>query len=544
MHSLDCHNVFQRGFALVRDRLKHRLYPTVSAFSTDLQSVLQSPPDNPQTGFDIQVKNYVPPHIPLPETPAGRHDAGSIGRKIMHSLRGVLESAAAREKTMHEMMQGPPAKRPRLLDEIALGGVCRNTDGGNDIRISPSVQLVREPSPETSNTSAPSCGGGGGGGRTVLATVSRKLAKGMLAVSGDKERPPWFVEDYRPREAAEASNGPLIVGNAAPSNRQSCSPSPSPAASRLTPGPGESMNESAPTTTLSITSTSTSATSTTTTTTTTTTTSTTTSTASTASTALEETHVAEVDAMDEDMEDAPGEVDDEFLPTASAGHSLEAHPGPEPERLSTLHSDLHDEDAEGDLDDELDVSYPSAPPAAAAAATAAAAAVNPVPVRATLPDLDSAHEDDLLGGYRPEDLPSPLGTVTGDSSSPTGTATHKTQLLDVQDFAHPASIANRGPAVDLPDPPPNRTTTTAEGAGGGGGGMDLENLTNTSVLSDYPDDLDENGEFDMDVVPDADEVCRETTTPPSKRGRGTVGHHRREPNGRFGRGGSRRRRRS
>lgn len=524
-YSLDCHNVFQRGFALVRDRLKHRLYPTVSAFSTDLQSVLQSPPDSPQTGFDIQVKNYVPPAMPLSEAPAGRHDAGSIGRKIMHSLRGVLESAATREKSMHVVMQGPPAKRPRLLDEIALGGVCRNTDGGNDIRNSPSVQLVREVSPEASSTSAPSCGGGGG--RTVLATVSRKLVKGMLAVSDDKERPPWFVEDYRPREAAEAGSGPLIVGNAAPSNRQSCSPSPSPAASRLTPGPGESANECVPTTTPSITSTSTSATSTTTSSSTTTTT---TSTASTTSTALEEAHVAEADAMDEDMEDAPGEVDDEFLPAASAGHSLESHPGPEAERLPTLHSDLHDEDAEGDLDDDLDGSYPSAPPATAA--------VNPVPVRVTLPDLDSAHEDDLLSGFRSKDLPSPLGIVTGDSSSPAGTATHKTQLLDVQDFAHPASLANRDPAVDLPDPPPNQATTAE-----GGGGMDLENLTNTSVLSDCPDDLDENWGFDMDIVPDADEVCRETTTPPSKRGRGAVGH-KREPNGRFGSGGSRRRRRS
>ncbi|KAF8539541.1 hypothetical protein BDD12DRAFT_92767 [Trichophaea hybrida] len=214
---------------------------------------------------------------------------------------------------------------------------------------------------------------------------------------------------------------------------------------------------------------------------------------------------------DEDMEDAPGEIDEEFLPTVSpAPPSVDQL---EPQDFPHLHSDLHDEDAEGELDDELNSTmYPDIPPIPTV--------VNPEPIAAPFPDVDShddiGNDDDLLGGYRAEDLPSPLGTIDISHSL------HSTQDLSYRD-----------PMVDLPELTSNRNMPD---------GMDLENLTNTSVLSDYPDDLDENGDFDMqrhdvedDEVDDDDVELGENDATPGKKNRKVAVTLKRESNGRFGR---------
>jgi hypothetical protein len=233
----------------------------------------------------------------------------------------------------------------------------------------------------------------------------------------------------------------------------------------------------------------------------------------------EEDAPGEID--EEDEEDAPGEIDEEFLPTAPPFIDQ-----PEPQDFPHIHSDLHDEDAEGELDDEINLMYPDIPTVA-----------DPTPIAEPFPDVDPhddiGNEGDLLGGYRAEDLPSPLGTIGGDSAI--GTSMNSTNpMLDIpHSLQSTRDLTCRDPMVDLPELAPNRTIPD---------GMDLENLTNTSVLSDYPDDLDEN-DFDMqklDVDRDGEgndgniELGENDVTPLGKKSRKATIAVKREANGRFG----------
>jgi len=189
-----------------------------------------------------------------------------------------------------------------------------------------------------------------------------------------------------------------------------------------------------------------------------------------------------LNCLDEDMEDAPGEVDEEFLShSGPLETTLGTSPTAQPEQKAQLdHSDLHDEDAEGEIDDDLPQdSLPTHVP------------VSHVTVDLNgLPEIDSApesvgNEDDLLGGYRPEDLPSPLGDMLGEPTTP-ATATGATHAKPMLDMSHAAYA--QGHDIDLPDLPQHGFAPSK---------LDLENMTNTSVLSDYPDDLDEVGQYGL-----------------------------------------------
>ena len=514
--SLDCHNLFGLGFGLIRDRLENRLYPSVSAFSADIRSVLESSPTEPQLDFDIRVKGYVPPKISSPAPPIDNHDVGSIGEKILHSLQSPLESALTGEKELWAEMQEQPAKKARLLEQldVTLLDTTLNNNG-NRSPGSPSDQLAKEASPEITKASTFNLSNGG----TILGTVSAKLAKGILVGSGDKRQPSWHIKDYWPC-SMEDSNEPATVEITNSPDRDMSAPAPvTESENRLTPPPPENVNGLNP--------------------------------------VLEGVHIdANILDEDEDMEDAPGEIDEEdapgeideedapgeideeFLPTASFAPPFIDQP--EPQDFPHIHSDLHDEDAEGELDDEINLMYPDIPTVA-----------DPTPIAEPFPDVDS-HDDtsnkgDLLSGYRAEDLPSPLCTIGGDSASSVGTSMNATNpMLDIpHSLQSTRDLTCRDPMVDLPELAPNRTIPD---------GMDLENLTNTSVLSDYPDDLDEN-DFDMqklDVDRDGEgndgniELGENDVTPLGKKSRKATIAVKREPNGRFGRAPDRqmRRRRS
>jgi len=532
--SLDCHNLFGLGFGLIRDRLENRLYPSVSAFSADIRSVLESSPTEPQLDFDIRVKGYVPPKISSPAPPIDNHDVGSIGEKILHSLQSPLESALTGEKELWAEMQEQPAKKARLLEQldVTLLDTTLNNNG-NRSPGSPSDQLAKEASPEITKASTFNLSNGG----TILGTVSAKLAKGILVGSGDKRQPSWHIKDYWPC-SMEDSNEPATVEITNSPDRDMSAPAPvTESENRLTPPPPENVNglnpvsegvhidanildededmedapgeideEDAP------------------------------------GEIDEEDAPGEIDEEDApgeiDEEDAPGEIDEEFLPTASFAPPFIDQP--EPQDFPHIHSDLHDEDAEGELDDEINLMYPDIPTVA-----------DPTPIAEPFPDVDS-HDDtsnkgDLLSGYRAEDLPSPLCIIGGDSASSVGTSMNATNpMLDIpHSLQSTRDLTCRDPMVDLPELAPNRTIPD---------GMDLENLTNTSVLSDYPDDLDEN-DFDMqklDVDRDGEgndgniELGENDVTPLGKKSRKATIAVKREPNGRFGRAPDRqmRRRRS
>lgn len=84
------------------------------------------------------------------------------------------------------------------------------------------------------------------------------------------------------------------------------------------------------------------------------------------------------------------------------------------------------------------------------------------------PEVDSDTED-LMGGYRLEDLPSPLGTIDG--SNPTPPEHEEMQKTDVE-LPTPADLP-------LPGPPQNHSAVAGNG---------VTDHENTSVLSDPPDD--------------------------------------------------------
>jgi hypothetical protein len=509
-YRMDTNNIFQLGFSLIKDRLENRLYPSVSHFAMDVRSVLRSPPDDPRLDFDIRVKGYVPPHI-LYDSPAPSTEDGEVvGAQLLEKLESSFEDALTKEREIWTDMQERSAKRPRLLEQFSLDTIAN----GSLALHGPSVQLENEASPEQSKEKTlsidPTQLAMGG---TILGDVSKALAKELLSKSSDKKRPPWYVKDYRPSET-EVDTEPTNFGGGKGKGKL-----PRPPFEDVANASTESVNAAEPENTENVNGT------------------------------TQDSHVdgfvdedcemedapgeIEEDApgeVEEDVpadvheedasaallheedapgevyeEDAPGEVDDEFLPPPPK----EPIPAPviEPESLPRIHhSDLHDEDAEGEIDDEL-TEYTIGNDIPTLVST---------PMNAfSLPEMDSAHEigtdDDLLGGYRPEDLPSPLGTILESASSVCGSH-------NMAEISYPS----RPPMTDYPDLPPNLGMPDT---------ADVEQLDNTSVLSDYPEDLDKNRPIGANGNAEHDDEVNlaENELTPSRRNRKAS----RSSNGRF-----------
>ncbi|KAA8896111.1 hypothetical protein FN846DRAFT_893552 [Sphaerosporella brunnea] len=465
---LDTSNLFQLGFGLIRDRLENRLYPSVSAFALDVRSVLKSSPAEPRLEFDIRVKRYVPPSIAFNPPKSSVEDSEVVGADILKKLDSSFKETLAKEREIREERQERPTKRPRLPQHLSIDGLPNGRDSSHSPN-SPSDQLVKEALPELGKDKTlsidPTQLAMGG---TILGSVSKALAKELLVGSGDKNRPPWYVKDYRPSEM-EVDNEPTKGKTKLPPRPSEDSAN---ATTELTNPAPENMNGVVST--------------------------------------PQDSHMASfITEEDCDMEDAPGDLDDDFLPPPPAEPVSVAAP-PAPESHLPLHSDLHDEDAEGELDDELAMAY--------TLGNDLPTVVNNPMNNFPLPDMDSTHEelgtdDDLLGGYRPEDLPSPLGMNMGDSASSVGRISSNTAnaTLDV-----PYASRLRDPMSDLPDLPPNLGIPEK--------GMDHEHFDTTSVLSDYPEDLDENLSMGMngnDANADEDDEVglAENEVTPSRRSR-------------------------
>lgn len=517
--------MFQKGFGLIVDRMEHRLYPSVSAFVGDIRSVLRSFPSDPKLDFEIRIKSYAPPSIALPPPTASKEQIAATGAKILNSLKVAFDNALAGEYSMRQSMPERAAKKPRLLEHLGsiLVDTSANVNGAVSPGLnSPSLQLVKESLPQKDKGKATPTPAGleapeRQGGGTILGTVASVLAKEITVgferpkdeshdtTGMDIDTEPVTVDHISHHiHAPLSAKSEAILANAEAEQHVTRSLSPQPAPEI------ENLNGIQPVITAP----------------------------------------AEMSTFDDDfdMEDAPGDVDEDFIPPVEAPSFAPISVAPNPvheDKHIDPHEEDEDEDAEGDIDDEVPPPYTRPPP--------------PPPVITTLPDttifpdVDPAHsdlgnEDDLLlGGYRPEDLPSPLGTIMGESTSPMDTSADTANaMLDASHFQQ-HQPSNRDPMTDLPDLPPNNGLPDKQEL--------LENMTNTSVLSDYPDDLDEN-DFGMhmrgddeggDDDDDADEADDEErgeneATPPGKKSRKSM-TFKRESNGRFGRAASGRERR-
>lgn len=59
--SQDHERVFEQGFSLILDRIENRLYPTVETFAMDMLSVLNSAPSQPLLEHKFNIPSYTPP---------------------------------------------------------------------------------------------------------------------------------------------------------------------------------------------------------------------------------------------------------------------------------------------------------------------------------------------------------------------------------------------------------------------------------------------------------------------------------------------------
>ena len=324
----DSHATFELGLSLIDVRLEYRLYPNVSAFNMDLRSVLQSPPAEPRLVFTINVSDFN--SLPRPRAASSERasDLETDGDSLLVQLEPYMKQATALENELHLRLQDVPAPKLRKLDNAgAINGVSpMETDAH-----SPSMQLVQEAEPVVkTETRQP----------TVLEPLAPAVTNIMEKGRWDKRHPQWFINNY---QLGDSSTGPAQFGGA---------PSP------VTPGletastvgeitdsdyhrvvEGRMLDFGTPSAEPQ-------------------TIPTVVSSRSSAETeqAPESVHDNDLD-YDEDMEDAPGDIDEEFLP---------ALPSPVPGKVVQedpvhIYSDLHDEDAEGEIDDEVPAPEPSTP---------------------------------------------------------------------------------------------------------------------------------------------------------------------------------------
>jgi len=484
---LDQETIFEYGFRLIRDRIESRLYPSVSAFIADMRSVLRSSSTDPQLEFDIRASHYVHPQIMPFSRTLDEEDVMTIGGKIMDALEDSFKKALKKQEDLWDEMAERPAKRPRLLEQFngtVFDAPINGTAGS--LPSSPSIQLVKEALPEPLKNRASIYGPLNlAQGGTIIGALAKTVAGEWIVGSVDAVSQPWQARGHS-ASVTELDNEPATSGKGKGEFPDRSSQVPEVARSPSAEKPNGVLPDKPADKPIA-----------------------------------GEDHGVE-DAPDEEMEDAPGDPDEEFLP--------DMPPEPMPAEAvpfltaPDLPSDLHDEDAEGEIDDEMTMQY--------SVALEAPEVVNPVPdITKNLPDVDDsmydgfATDDDLLGGYRREDLPSPLGTIL-DPPAVTPPFTEKTADAVATSPPRSRDAQVRDPMVDLPALPPNNgSVVTAP--------MDLEALSNTSILSDYPDDLDENADVGIRAGlvknDNDDEDENENVSPPSKN-RKTA----RETNGRFG----------
>ncbi|KAI5801185.1 hypothetical protein EDC01DRAFT_510490 [Geopyxis carbonaria] len=556
VQQLDHNKNFQHGFGLIADQIEHRLYPSVAAFAVDIRSVLRSPINDPHLAFDIRVQGYVSPtFIKSQKYPEPGADVIAKDReRILGAFERLFPQSITIEKELLAQMQERPASRVRSLQEVEqVNGAAQLRDAnGVDVRpYSPSAQLAKESSAEKPRSTLGDMSSAvhPANSNSVLGKLVPAIAKTMNRELLNRQIPHWFVNNYRSHKIGGIPSEPdyhVLVNTMnlkleKLSAAQSAAPSPIPS-----PAPTiESAIHTAPTEMEE---------------------------ASLPPQKTESVEPPTVDSsvndmdVDNDMEDAPGEVDEDFLPPPcpevpeNESIVVDIQPQPQPH----IHSDLHDEDAEGEIDDEMPLAPPfdCVPvPSLAIPFTPSVPVYDPFPApgssMAQFPDSlpvpiappppppaisqlpqgsfqprlsrprftendaalheDIRNDDDLLGGYRAEDLPSPLGVIGDTISTPTTPKAPNGAAMASNPASHVPQHNEEHDIMDLPSLPHHSFTSDKQ--------ENLEIMTNTSVLSDYPDELDadeleivkniKNIDEDAEGEEDIDGSINDTTPSPS-----------------------------
>lgn len=421
--------MFKHGFTLIRDRLDHRLYPTVDTFAMDMTSVLNSKPEEPVLDWEINLPSYTAPMLLMSAETINRKDEALVSKtaeRLLKQMKPLLEEAEEAERELKEN----PAPTPNGEEVNIFEGL--KTHGGIDemeIDIGQTPPIIN--GNDTPNGMALDDSHGKGDGLPVqdpteVSSPETPKPNGAASANTDAStvtagttvlgywsdgHPPWYIKDFEPsslavvdpyskatptptpRETTPANetDGRTTNGSRPPAKPRSPTKSRSP--TKPAPRPRETLRQ-------------------------------------------EKVVVPEKQITDEPT------TPQTLMPqrTEVVPKTPEAAPPTKPEHTSPAQTGLPT----------VSVQKPS---------------VEPKAVEKT--ELDFADTEDLMSGYRLKDLPSPLGTIDGSNATPP--EHEEVQKTDVE-LPTPA---------DLPAPSNPLATVVANGV------VDHEN---TSVLSDPPDD--------------------------------------------------------
>lgn len=113
--------MFKHGFALIRDRLEHRLYPTVDDFTMDMVSMLNSKPEEPVLEWKINLPSYAPPVL-LMSAETSRKDetlAPKTAERLLKQVKPLLEEAKKSEREL----ENPSGDEVDMFAELKTGGI-------------------------------------------------------------------------------------------------------------------------------------------------------------------------------------------------------------------------------------------------------------------------------------------------------------------------------------------------------------------------------------------------------------------------------------
>ncbi|TGZ79920.1 hypothetical protein EX30DRAFT_332820 [Ascodesmis nigricans] len=511
---LDTNRCFQRGWYYVRDRIEHRLYPTIAALARDIRAVVCSSPDAPELQ-KIPVEEYrTPTFVPNPQsgnTEKSEKDITALGEQILLAMEEPLKTSEAMQHMIWKMRQERPGKRLKFSDTLDQNEISQQSSSNSPGKVvdSPSAQLAQESFPQkpklapsvSSEINLPTLSVRNTG---VLAEVVTAVSSALNPLKWTKSYPPWFVNDYgsnvflaetissvdfdQALSQVDADPAKLVPRVVDESQGQPVALSPpSPASLQPVSAASESQPIKAPTT------------------------------------PVPEVHIdtdiemtdayGDEDAPGEDDEDAPGEDDEDYIAPAEFSYrpspypdvgsapppsiipptspdvvppSASAPPAPipgdtlsVPSPYSLLHPDLHDEDAEGEPDDEM---IPPPQQILQRLEKPSNSVLDRVAKSQTAHHASIRNDENLMGGYRAEDLPSPLADFGDhDSGHPVNSEANGDGPGYSSENQQQAEQTDNQLLPELPRPSSAHSSADND--------QMLEEMTNTSVLSDYPDTI-------------------------------------------------------
>lgn len=502
--------MFRNGFTLIRDRLENRLYPTVDKFALDIVSMLNSNPEEPVLGWNINLPSYAPPMLLMSAGVKGHKDetlALTIAARILEQAELMLEDAREAEQ---ELKENPAGDEVNMFAELGMTGSIDEMDidigqsltettganetngtngtngttsngmildgdvgGGVDVSVGdgdggggvdgggddddgkddgPSIQRATEAPSESLKSDLSDGAAALSSSDMDMAPLPAGLETTVLGYWSDGH-PPWYIKNSKhnglavidpyskttptptPRETTPecandetAVNGDVEVPaeSAAPAKSLTKSPAKSPPrVSKAEKGPEQSPDKPVE---------------------------------------EEQTTVTEPTTPQMLMPHRTEVVPKTPEPAPSPSAKKPAEPTEPTEPAEPAESTETAEPAEPTSPTQPDIPVVSVEP-------------SDEPKSGEKSERDSYDSEDLMGGYRLEDLPSPLGTADGSTHSPI-----EQEDLQKADVELP-------PPIDLPALQLDHMSSV------GAGGL-VDDHDNTSVLSDPPDDDDEDLDAD------------------------------------------------